>query len=326
MFGHDCRHNNAAYGCSIYFVDIIPVTMPELPEIETIKLQLQQVLPGKEISNIEVLKERTVVGDWKPAVGKKVREVRRKGKVLIIDLSGDISIAFHFKMTGQLVYTPSLRSSPTPGGENLSSELKGRIVGGHPTKDYLGELPSKHTRVVISFGEARLYFNDQRLFGWMKVGNTSDVNKMNFLEKMGPEIWDVDEKTFVEKLRRTNRSVKLAIMDQELLSGVGNIYANDACWMAQINPSDRISLIPNYKLQKLYAVIKEVLEEGIKYGGATASDAKYIDLHGMGGHYQDHFKVYDRKGKPCLRDDGGVIEKTQMGGRGTYWCPVCQHG
>lgn len=301
--------------------------MPELPEIETVKLQLQQVLIGKIISKIEVLKERTVIGDWKAVVGKEVLGIKRKGKVLIVDLTDDVSVAFHFKMTGQLIYTPS----PHPDiplldqGEGNSRELfDQRIVGGHPTKDFTGELPSKHTRVLFHLGGGTLYFNDQRLFGWMKVGNTEDINNMSFIEKLGPEIWEIKPEDLEERLKRIKRPVKLAIMDQEILSGVGNIYANDACWVAGIHPQTISNQIPSTKIQKLYEAIKQVLEEGIKYGGATAADAKYIDLHGLGGHYQDHFKVYDRKGEQCLRNDGGVIEKMSLGGRGTYWCPICQ--
>ena len=113
-------------------------------------------------------------------------------------------------------------------------------------------------------------------------------------------------------------------MDQEKISGVGNIYANDALWEAEIKPQTPSNKISKEKLKLLFEKVKLVLKEGIKYGGATASDAKYIDLNGMGGHYQEHFRVYDRKGEDCLRKDSGKIEKITMGGRGTYFCPVCQ--
>ena len=113
-------------------------------------------------------------------------------------------------------------------------------------------------------------------------------------------------------------------MDQTVLSGVGNIYANDACWEAKVNPRRLAYTLTAKQYKELYKGVIRVLEEGIRYGGATAADAKYIDLHGLGGHYQEHFRVYDREGELCLRDDEGIIHRFALGGRGTYFCPVCQ--
>jgi formamidopyrimidine-DNA glycosylase len=113
-------------------------------------------------------------------------------------------------------------------------------------------------------------------------------------------------------------------MDQQVISGVGNIYANDALWEAGIDPKRGANTLTALQYKELFESIVKVLNEGIEYGGATAADAKYIDLHGMGGHYQDHFRVYDKEGDLCQRDDGGIIHKFMMGGRGTYLCPKCQ--
>ena len=285
--------------------------MPELPEIETVKLQLQQVLPGQVLSDYTVLGTKVLQGDIGILKGKSVKEVKRAGKVLLINFGQDLSLGFHFKMTGQLIY----------------DDGKKRIVGGHPTEDFVNKSPSSHTRIIFKFSnppsrkasEGRggtLYFNDQRMFGWVALNP-------KFIDKLGPEPFDIDLKEFVKRIGKTKRPIKIAIMDQEIISGVGNIYACDALWESRIYPRLPSNQLTSNQLSILLEKIKLVLREGIKYGGATASDAKYMDLHGLGGHYQEHFRVYDRTGLPCLRCKT-PIEKIVLGGRGTYFCPVCQ--
>jgi len=282
--------------------------MPELPEIETVRIQLQRVLPGKRIKRVEILKPKSFQGKPEMAEGKKVLGVGRKAKLLLIDLEGETDLAIHFKMTGQLIYIGN--------GE--------RVAGGHPTADFTGELPSKHTRVIFHLDKGTLFFNDQRIFGWVKTGNKDEIARMKFLKTLGPEPFDMDEKEFIKIINKRKKPVKLVLMDQTVLSGVGNIYANDACWEAKVNPRRLAYTLTAKQYKELYKGVIRVLEEGIRYGGATAADAKYIDLHGLGGHYQEHFRVYDREGELCLRDDEGIIHRFALGGRGTYFCPVCQ--
>lgn len=288
--------------------------MPELPEIETVKLQLQKALTGKKIVDVEVLKPQAVIGNPQLIIGKKIASVNRRAKVLLIDLEGDIDIAFHFKMTGQLIFD----------ADGKSDTLKDRIVGGHPTEDFVGKLPSSHTRVVIKLEHGTLFFNDQRMFGWMRVDTKENIAALPFLQSLGPEPFDITDAEFIARVSKSKRPIKLVLMDQTVISGVGNIYANDALWEAQIHPNAPANTISTNKISNLFKGLIKVLSEGIKYGGATAADAKYIDLHGLGGHYQDHFRTYDRTGKKCLREDGGTIKKYVLGGRGTYYCPKCQ--
>jgi formamidopyrimidine-DNA glycosylase len=286
--------------------------MPELPEIETIKLQLQKVLRGKVITDIEIFKQKSFQGKKELVTGKKVLRVKRIGKMLLLDLEGEIDMAIHLRMTGQLIYIHNLQ----------------RIAGGHPTPDFTGELPSKHTRVVFRFDKDTMYFNDQRIFGFVKVGTKKEIEELDFLKKMGPEPWDIDRDKFPELFRKPRKPIKIAIMDQEIISGVGNIYANDALWEAGIYPGAISNQLSAEQLTELHKAITKVLREGIKYGGATAGDDKYVNLEGLGGHYQDHFRVYDREGEKCLRpacrQAGAVILKIALGGRGTYYCPRCQ--
>ncbi len=291
--------------------------MPELPEIETVRLQLSKVLVGVEICDIEVLKPKSVSGDWDLVKGKKIEGISRKGKMLQIDLSEDISVAIHFKMTGQLVYQKDTN-------KNRKIELNERIVGGHPTADFVGELPSKHTRAVFNFEDgSKMYFNDQRMFGWVKIGHKSDIEKEKFLQSLGPEPFDLTEEEFAKLISKSKKPIKLVLMDQQIICGVGNIYANDGLWEARVNPRRPANELTPNQLKEIYKGVVKVLREGIKYGGATAADAKYIDLHGVGGHYQEHFRVYDREGEGCLRKDG-VVHKFMLSGRGTYFCPGCQ--
>jgi len=324
--------------------------MPELPEIETVKLQLQKVIVGKQIASVSVRVRKTVRGNIESIIGQKITDVERRGKVLLLALSSGDKLGFHFKMTGQLIYTSALHPSPNislrsglqPGEGNPGDVITERIVGGHPTADFVGDLPSKHTRVVFTFqnslhktspptpllssgegsqSECKLYFNDQRLFGWIEINP-------KFVDKLGPEPLEMEVTDFIKSLSTLRRPIKVAIMDQEIISGVGNIYANDACWEAGIHPDTGCAQLSVEQLTKLFEAIKLVLREGIKYGGATAADAKYMNLHGLGGHYQDHFRTYDREGEKCLRpacrQAGMTIKRITLGGRGTFYCPNCQ--
>lgn len=274
--------------------------MPELPEIETVRMQLEKVLVGQTSTKCEVLSTKIVRGDIKKIIGKKVLGIERKGKVLLINFGPDLKLGFHFKMTGQLIY----------------EEDGKRVVGGHPTEDFVNKMPSSHTRAIFHFNKGTLYFNDQRLFGWVEINP-------KFVDKLGPEPFSLSVAQFTSLISKRKRPIKLVLMEQDVISGVGNIYANDACWEAKINPRSSSSSLSVAQLHSLFNGLIKVLKEGIKYGGATAADAKYIDLRGMGGHYQDHFRVYDRTGLPCHRCKT-KIERFELGGRGTYFCPACQ--
>jgi len=282
--------------------------MPELPEIETIRLQLQKVLIGQTLVRVNSNSKKTVKSDLGVLVGKKVIGIERLGKVLLIKFANDLKLGFHFKMTGQLIYDPT----------SLKASLgAGRIVGGHPTQDFINKLPSKHTRVIFYFDGGILYFNDHRKFGWIEINP-------KFVDSLGPEpikMTSDEVSKAIKFIKRLRRPIKTIIMDQEVISGVGNIYANDALWEAGITPQSRSDQLTSNQLSVLFKKINLVLREGIKYGGATA--ANYVDLQGLGGHYQEHFRVYNREGKPCLVCKT-KIKKIILGGRGTYFCPVCQ--
>lgn len=288
--------------------------MPELPEVETITRQLDEKLRGKRVVDVEVLREKSFRGNDDLLKGKKIGGVRRRAKLLIIEFKNwDRLVLVHLKMTGQLVWR---------SGDWKKGEWKKELAGGHPTDDWINELPSSHTRVIWSFEDgSKLFFNDMRVFGWMKI---EKVEKWEEEEsQMPPDVVDDDFtlEYFKDFLSSTRRMVKTAIMDQKKMGGVGNIYASDALWKAKVHPKKRASKLSSDEAKRLHDALIEVVNKGIKMGGATYSDFK--DTQGLGGSYQDHFLVYDRDGEKCKRCKG-KIEKIKVGGRGTYFCPVCQ--
>ncbi len=287
--------------------------MPELPEVETVRTGLAGLLPGREIAGVDF--------DWPksfpnaPAdvqeflIGAKVVAVKRRAKVLLIELSSKYSLVIHLKMTGQLVF-----ASPTE-----------RFGAGHPNDSLVGRLPDKSTRATLTFNDdSRLFFNDQRKFGWMRLIPTAEVANLDFFKKVGPEplsddfTWqDLRERL----LRRKNTSVKAALLDQAVVAGVGNIYADEALWGARLHPATPVRDISTAKFHKLYDELVYVLRLSIEKGGS--SDRNYVDAEGKKGSYISFARVFRREGQACPRC-GRTIEKIRVAGRGTHICPHCQ--
>jgi formamidopyrimidine-DNA glycosylase len=286
--------------------------MPELPEVETIRLGLAKLLPGLVIADVR--------HDWPksfpnaPAdaarfmVGAKIKHVHRRAKVLLIELSSNYSLVIHLKMTGQLVFVG-----------------KERFGAGHPNQDLVGELPAKATRVTIDFKNgSQLFFNDQRKFGWMRLLPTIEVPEIDFFKKVGPEPLEDDftAHQFIDRvMRRKNTNIKAAILDQTVIAGIGNIYADEGLWGAKIHPATIVSQVPKAKLVALYSSLRAVLKLSIEKGGS--SDRNYVDAKGQRGSYLAFANVFRKDGQPCPRC-GTTIEKIRVAGRGTHYCPHCQ--
>jgi formamidopyrimidine-DNA glycosylase len=287
--------------------------MPELPEVETIRAGLSRLLPDRKIESVDF--------DWPksfpnaPAdvsqfvVGAKVVEVKRRAKVLLIELSSKYSLVIHLKMTGQLVF----RSGKEAFG------------AGHPTASLIGQLPDSSTRVTISFTDgSKLYFNDQRKFGWMRLVPTAEVVNLDFFRKVGPEPLSDDfswQDLSKQLIRRKNTSIKAALLDQTVIAGVGNIYADESLWGAKIHPTTLVKQLNDEQIQVLYEELVFVLKLAIEKGGST--DKNYINAEGKSGSYLSFARVFRREGQPCPRC-GTIIEKLRVAGRGTHVCPHCQ--
>ncbi|HEX5394785.1 MAG TPA: bifunctional DNA-formamidopyrimidine glycosylase/DNA-(apurinic or apyrimidinic site) lyase [Candidatus Saccharimonadales bacterium] len=283
--------------------------MPELPEVETVRIGLAKLLPGLVIKD--------VWHDWPksfpnaPAdaarflVGAGVERIKRRAKVLIIELSSGYSLVIHLKMTGQLVY-----------------KGKKSFAAGHPSDSLVGKLPDKSTRVILDFTDgSKLYFNDQRKFGWMRLIPTAEVPLINFMQTVGPEPLD-DEFTvdrFIERLMaRPNSPIKAVLLDQKVLAGVGNIYADESLWGAKIHPAAPVNRVPRTKLVVLHQTLRDVLKQSIQNGGST--DKNYVNAEGKKGSYLSIASVFRKQGQPCPRC-GTEIIKIRVAGRGTHICP-----
>ena len=330
--------------------------MPELPEVETVKRGLVKLLIGHKVTAVKF--------DWpksfpnSPAdveeflIGAKVTDVRRRAKVLMIDLDSDYSLVIHLKMTGQLVYVRYREQShesramnqedyviPAKAGISKITgsrikygmteevgEASTRFGAGHPNDSLIGRLPDRSTRVTFTLDNgAHLYFNDQRKFGWVRLMPTIEIPNIDFMKKVGPEPLDVEFRfsNFESRLlRRKNSIIKAALLDQTVVAGIGNIYADESLWGSKIHPATRVKDVPKNKLKKLFEEIRFVLQLSIEKGGST--DRNYVNAEGKRGSYIDFARVFRKEGTPCPRHPNTEIIKIRVAGRGTHICPKCQ--
>jgi formamidopyrimidine-DNA glycosylase len=281
--------------------------MPELPEVETIRKSLEKYLLGHRVEKVEVLYKKSLESGGKKLEGGVVKKVRRFGKALVIDFDNNYSAIIHVKMSGQLIYK----------GINSKKSLK-------MSKKVVGGVPGKHTRVIFHLDkDSSLYFNDVRKFGWVKVVKKEAVEKVGFIKKLGPEIFNgLTLSKFKEIVSSTKRPIKTLLMDQSKIAGIGNIYANDALWLARINPKTPSNNLKGNEVISLYKAIEKVLRSALKHKGT--SDRFYVAPDGSEGKYQNNVLVYSKQGVVCVRCRKTKIEKIKLGGRGTYYCPLCQ--
>ena len=286
--------------------------MPELPEVETIRLGLEKYVIGHIIQDVEIRDKKIFQGDKNLILGATIIGVRRVGKGLILDLSNEYSLAIHIKLTGQLVYR---------GKETEKIVVSAQKVG---------FIPGKFTHVVFDLDkDAKLYYNDMRRFGWIKIIKTDDVFTLPFFKEMGPEPFanklgsgqaDLSLNVFAKIVSSAKTKIKPLLMDQRKIGGIGNIYANDALYKAEINPMRIANSLSKAEIRKLYDAILSVMKLSLENGGA--SELSFVNVLGQEGGYQNHTLAYGKKGK-CPRC-GGKFQFARIGGRGTYFCAGCQ--
>lgn len=292
--------------------------MPELPEVETVRIGLAHVLLNKQVQAVSFDTQKSFPNANADVdqflVKAEIVAVRRRAKVLIIDLSTGYSLIIHLKMTGQMVFVPA-----------GSSTKDARFGAGHPNDSLIGHLPDKSTRVTLSFVEgSSLYFNDQRKFGWMRLVPTVEIANIDFFKRVGPEPLSSEftAEVFIDRLQRRRKSgIKSVLLDQTVLAGIGNIYADESLWAAKIHPESKVYTIPHESLRLLHQEIVAVLKLAIEKGGS--SDKNYVNAEGRKGSYISFAKVFRKEGSPCPRC-GTIILKTRVAGRGTHICPTCQ--
>ena len=286
--------------------------MPELPEVETVRRGLHELIIGKTITaehhDTDKGFPNAPVDVAEFLIGATITDIRRRAKVLMIDLSTGYSLLVHLKMTGQLVYVGTVR-----------------FGAGHPNDSLVDELPDTSTRVTLSFSDAtHLFFNDQRKFGWMRLLPTAEIPNISFMQKVGPEPLsnEFTAKDFIQRLaRRPKTSIKAALLDQSVIAGVGNIYADESLWGAKIHPTRRVASLSEQESESLYHEMRAVMNLAVEKGGS--SNHTYVNAEGKRGSYMDFARAFRREGLPCPRC-GTIIEKLRVAGRGTHVCPQCQ--
>ncbi len=285
--------------------------MPELPEVETVATDLDRYLKGKTISSVRVvgthkLLETAPAAFRKAVVGKKVKRIFRRAKMVVIDLGSD-TIVIHLKMTGQLIYV-------------LKQPL---VAGGHPITSTGVTVPNKFTRVVFGFTNGgSLYFNDLRKFGWIRLMSAeefADLDQKTGLEPLGRGF----SRTFFKNMlsRRQRTPIKAALLDQTHLVGLGNIYVDEVLFRSKVLPTRSVASLKPADIEAIFKSVTAVLKQAIKQRGTTFSN--FLDPDGLRGNFVSHLKVYGRQGRPCL-DCGTPVKKIRTAGRGTHFCPRCQ--
>lgn len=289
--------------------------IPELPEVETIVRELRPQIMGKTVSGL-ILRHKAVTHLintnakilYQGLVSQTITTVLRKGKYIIFPLSNNNVLILHLGMTGNLFLQKAL-------GLDLVDQL---------------ERVDKHTHILIELTDLsedeedlELHFNDVRLFGnlWL-LEDVEDIEKLDVpgLKDLGPDALNITLCQF-EDIMRSKRAVKAILLNQAKIAGVGNIYADEACFCAGVHPARKGVSLSEEQFGKLWLAVKTVLKQGIRYRGSSTSD--YITTDGSKGNYQQYHRVYQKTGEECVQC-GTPIERIKLAGRSTHFCPTCQ--
>ena len=286
--------------------------MPELPEVETIRRDLHKVLVGKKITGVVVVHKSPIKGSAdkfiKTLLGKKIKDIERIGKLMMLDLSDENFLLVHLKMTGQLIYRHGHRI--IEGGHNLPVFTE---------KD----LPTKYTLVIWKFNDGgQLYFNDMRKFGYLKIVDKEEKEKIVAKYGIEPLTKNFTLANFRKVLGKRKTSIKAVLLNQALVAGIGNIYADEICFAAGIRPDSSVAKMGEAEIKKVFTASEAILSKAIAHKGTTFRD--YVNAHGGKGNFTDFLKVYQRDGEKCLRCKKGIITKNKTAGRGSHYCPACQ--
>lgn len=299
--------------------------MPELPEVETIKNDLKKAILNKKIADIIVSKKSVVKSPFNGFIKilkkNNFKDISRIGKLLIFEIRRAAAngahpnkfnkedkkyLLIHLKMTGQLVYR----------------EKNKCIAGGHEAPGGIGKLPNKYSHAVFNFQDgSSLYFNDMRRFGYLKIVGEDELKKIKNKFGIEPLTKNFTFEKFKEIFKKKKKNIKAILMDQALIAGIGNIYADEILFKAKIKPARIAASLKDDEMKKIFNAANEILKKAIKFRGTTFSD--FVDSQGRKGNFSGILKVYGREGEKCFRC-GGVVKKIKLGGRGTRFCEKCQ--
>lgn len=275
--------------------------MPELPEVELVARALDKLLRGRRIMAADLLRARlapaTPAEEFSNLLcGARIEGVGRRGKHVLINLSSSLVLITHLRMTGRFLLLPAE-----------------------------GELP-KFTHALFHLEDRqRLAFTDQRHFGMMKIVAAAELSETKELSGLAPEPFSAEftPDYLYQALQRSRRTLKETLLDQKKVTGLGNIYAAEAMFIARVNPLRTASDLSKRRVPKLHQAILDVLGEAIRHGSTEGVDPENIDASYFGGSNDGGWRVYDREGEPCIVC-GARIRRITQGGRSTYFCPRCQ--
>jgi len=273
--------------------------MPELPEVETIARTLAPRVSGRVVAGLDLLYRPLLRTGGRKGLdalaGRRILDVRRRGKMLLIELEGARALVFHLKMTGQFLFAKP--SAPR----------------------------DRHVRLVIRFDDAsdELRFRDVRKFGFLLCLDGEPESACGELGRLGPEPLEVTLPEFAAILKARRGRIKSVLLDQKRIAGIGNIYADEMLFDARIHPEKPASSLRKEAVERLHRSMQKILASAIEAGGSTLKDARYLDADGNPGDFQLSHKVYDREGEPCLAC-GAPIRMKRIGGRSSHFCPNCQ--
>jgi len=273
--------------------------MPELPEVETIARTLAPRVSGRVVAGLDLLYRPLLRTGGRKGLdalaGRRILDVRRRGKMLLVELEGARALVFHLKMTGQFLFAKP--SAPR----------------------------DRHVRLVIRFDDAsdELRFRDVRKFGFLLCLDGEPESACGELGRLGPEPLEVTLPEFAAILKARRGRVKSVLLDQTRIAGIGNIYADEMLFEARIHPEKPASSLKTEAVGRLYRSMRKILASAIEAGGSTLKDARYLDADGNPGDFQLSHKVYDREGEPCVTC-GTPVRMKRIGGRSSHFCPKCQ--
>ncbi|MEI6352820.1 MAG: bifunctional DNA-formamidopyrimidine glycosylase/DNA-(apurinic or apyrimidinic site) lyase [Candidatus Nomurabacteria bacterium] len=298
--------------------------MPELPEVESLRLGLERKIIGSKIIDCEILKPKIISGNstkrkasqkisnsfLENIRNRKIKSIKRIAKNLILELDNSSVLIVHLKMTGQLVFV---------------GNKKEKVLGGHPiTESYINSLPNKHTCLIFNLDNGNLFYNDVRMFGYVLYYKNIDEAVMSgHFKKIGLEPFDKNFTLdyFKKELKNKNRNLKSVLLDQSIVNGCGNIYTDEICFASKVLPMRNCKSITEKEAELLHKNIKRILALAIEHGGSSISD--YLLADGSRGNYARLHKVYGKAGEKCLVCKT-ILKKEIISGRSTVFCPNCQ--
>lgn len=302
--------------------------MPELPEVETIKNDLKQKILRKKIKRVDLRLKKIVKSSTKNFVlnlkGNSFQKIKRRGKLLIFSvvetrqclysINANKYLIIHLRMTGQLVYQEGGKITAGGHSDNRTDEALPHLYN---------NLPNKYTHLIFYFSDnSKLFFNDLRRFGVVKIVNEKELKKILTNFGAEPLSKNFSLKIFKDLIKNKKKNIKAFLLNQKYVAGIGNIYADEILFEAKILPSRKIDSLKDKEIKKIYQAIKKILKKAVSYRGTSFND--YVDADGRKGGFLKLLKVYGREKEKCLRCKKGVIQKVKIAGRGTRYCDQCQ--